>query len=259
MDNEPFDPETPERQPMADDIPPAGSEIEPQRSIGLWWRVLAVAVALVVIGALAYPLIQQQFDAPEQPAPARSPVQTPTFAATVILAEEATTPEGWFELGKDYYRQGRWAQAAAAFEKAIELDPAYQAAYANLGAAYHRQDKLDLAVAQYQKALELTPDDGEVVYNLAAVYIQQAAQSGGQPDPELMNQALAQLNRALELSPDSAEPYFGLGVAYTALNQPQDAIMAFETFLERDTGSDPRARQEAERYLEFLRSQSPEP
>jgi tetratricopeptide (TPR) repeat protein len=94
-----------------------------------------------------------------------------------------------------------------------------------------------------------------VVYNLAAVYIQQAAQGGGQPDPELLNQAIDQLNQALELSPDSAEPYFGLGVAYAALNQPQEAIAAFELFLENDTGNDPRAREEAERYLQLLRGQ----
>jgi len=157
-------------------------------------------------------------------------------------------------LSWENYKQNQWSQAVAAFHKVIELDPTYQAAYANLGAAYHRQNNLDLAIAQYQKALELDPDDGEVVYNLAAVYIQQATQ-GGQPDPALLNQAIEQLNRALELSPNSAEPYFGLGVAYAALNQPQQAIAAFESFLERDTGDDPRAQQEAERYLQLLRGQ----
>ena len=171
-----------------------------------------------------------------------------------VLENQANSPEEWFELGKDYYKQNQWSQAVAAFQKVIELDPTYQAAYANLGAAYHRQNNLDLAIAQYQKALELNPEDGEVVYNLAAVYIQQAAQ-GGQPDPALLNQAIEQLNRALELSPDSAEPYFGLGVAYAALNQPQEAITAFESFLENDAGDDPRAREEAERYLQLLRSQ----
>jgi len=232
---------------LAEPPPPDNSQ---RSSTGLVWRILALGAALVIIGVLAYPLIQQQFQHDDKISgtPLVEPIEAP------VLENEATTPEEWFELGKDYYKQNQWSQAVAAFQKVIELDPTYQAAYANLGAAYHRQNNLDLAIAQYEKALELDPDDGEVVYNLAAVYIQQATQ-GGQPDAVLLNQAIEQLNRALELSPNSAEPYFGLGVAYAALNQPEQAIAAFESFLERDTGDDPRAQQEAERYLQLLRGQ----
>ena len=57
------------------------------------------------------------------------------------------------------------------------------------------------------------------------------------------------------MNPGLAEPYFSLGVAYGALNQSEDAIQAFETFLARDSGQDPRASQEAKRYLEALRAQ----
>ena len=232
---------------FAESLPPANSQ---PNSTGLIWRILALVAALVIIAALAYPFIRQQFQSGDNSSP--SPLVPPTEAS--VLEDETKSPEEWFELGKDYYKQNQYGQAVAAFQKVIELDPTYEAAYANLGAAYHRQNNLDLAVTQYQKALELNPDDGEVVYNLAAVYIQQAAQ-GGHPDPELMSQAIEQLNRALELSPNSAEPYFGLGVAHAALNQPQEAITAFETFLEKDTGDDPRAREEAERYLLLLRGQ----
>lgn len=236
-----------------DDISPLNETTsdEPKRSnTALIWRVLALGVALVIIVVLAYPFIQEQLQSDDNPS-----VPAPVAQTEVpVLENEATSPEEWFELGKDYYKQNQWPQAVAAFQKVIELDPTYQAAYANLGAAYHRQNNLDLAVAQYQKALELNPEDGEVVYNLAAVYIQQAAQ-GGQPDAALLNQAIEQLNHALELSPNSAEPYFGLGVAYAALNQPQQAIAAFESFLDHDAGTDPRAQEEAERYLQLLRDQ----
>jgi hypothetical protein len=52
-----------------------------------------------------------------------------------------------------------------------------------------------------------------------------------------------------------AEPYFSLGVAYKTLNQKEKAIQAFETFLARYKGQDPRASQEAQQYLEALRQQ----
>jgi tetratricopeptide (TPR) repeat protein len=230
--------------------------VDDKRSnIGLIWRIVVVVAALAIVVILAYPFIQQRL--PDSNRDASSPPDAEAIAPAPALTLEANpdTAEGWFELGKTYYKAGQWAQAVVAFQKTIELDPNYQAAYANLGAAYHRQDQLDLAATQYEKALDLSPDDGEVVYNLAAIYIQQATQSGGRPDPNLLNQAIEQLNRALELSPDTAEPYFGLGVAYAALNQREEAIQAFETFLDRDSGQDPRASEEAQRYLQLLRGQ----
>jgi Flp pilus assembly protein TadD len=237
----------------------AGAPLHPvevdRKSVGLIWRLAALALALVIIAVLGYPLLQKQLAGAtdSNPAPAadtQSVVATPAVEAPA----DPNSAEGWFELGKAHYKANQYAQAAAAFQKAVELDPTYQAAYANLGATYHRQNRLDLAAAQYEKALELKPDDGEVVYNLAAVYLQQATR-GGQPDPKLLQKAIDQLNRARELSPNAAEPYFGLGVAYMLLNQRDQAAQSFETFLTRDSGQDPRASQEAQNYLKMLRGQ----
>ena len=226
------------------------------KNVGLIWRVVIVVAALAIIAFLGYPLLQKQLKPDgNHNADLPSEVQATVAPLQATLQANPDSAEAWFELGKAYYQVEQWDQAVAAFEKVIELDPNRQAAYANLGAVYHRQNKLDLAASQYEKALALNPDDGEVTYNLAALYIQKATQRGGQIDADLLNQAITQLNRALELSPDSAEPYFGLGVAYTALNQREQAIQAFETFLARDPGQDPRASQEAQRYLQILRGQ----
>ena len=244
MDNEHVG-EEPEEQ-----LTPAKPE---SNKFGLVWRVVVVIVAVVIIGFLAYPWIQGQFEKDDRINTPTKPQSTAAFSEATVQADPDSAEE-WFELGKTYYEEEQWTQAANAFQNTIELDPNFQAAYANLGAAYHRQERLDLAVSQYEQALELNPDDGEVVYNLAAVYIQKATQ-GGQSDPDLLDKAITQLQRALELTPDAAEPYFGLGVAYMVLNQPAEAIDAFESFLARDSGQDPRASQEAQRYLQMLRSQ----
>ena len=225
--------------------------------VGLIWRIAIAVVALAIVAFLAYPLLQKQLKRDDSSSNANLPPEVQVTVAPLQATSQAdpNSAEAWFELGKAYYEVEQWEQAVDSFQKVIELDPNRQAAYANLGAVYHRQNELDLAAAQYEKALELNPDDGEVTYNLAALYLQKATQGGGQIDPDLLNQAIVQLNRALELSPDSAEPYFGLGVAYMALNQREKAIQAFETFLDRDTGQDPRAGQEAQRYLQVLRGQ----
>jgi tetratricopeptide (TPR) repeat protein len=239
------DPIAPEE--MMDDVLPP-DEAEKGRGVGLIWRIVAGVTALVIIAGLIYPLFPWSSQVAPLPTPTIAPAMGVTLEATPVSAQ------GWFELGKTYYKAGQWQQAVTAFEQVIALDPQYQAAYANLGAAYHRLNQLDQAEIRYQKALALNPQDGEVVYNLAAVYLQKAMQ-GGQPDPALVKQALDQLRRAQELSPDAAEPYFGLGVAYMMLNQRAEAIQAFETFVKRDSGQDPQAGQEAQRYLKMLRGQ----
>jgi tetratricopeptide (TPR) repeat protein len=241
------DPSTPEE--ILDDETLPSDEAEKGRSVGLIWRIVAGVTALVIIAGLIYPLFPRSSQV--------APLPTPTIAPAMDVTLEATpnSAQGWFELGKTYYKAGQWEQAVAAFKQVIALDPQHQAAYANLGATYHRLNQLDQAETHYQKALELNPKDGEVVYNLAALYLQKAMPGGGQPDPVLVNQALDQLRRAQELSPNAAEPYFGLGVAYMMLNQRDQAIQAFETFLKRDSGQDPQAGQEAQRYLKMLRGQ----
>ena len=232
------------------------TEAEATKSIGWVWRAVIALVALIVVGFLAYPFIQEQPRNSDQ-----SNAEGASEAQASIAAPEATaranpdSAEAQFELGNAYVQTRQWEQAAAAYQRAIELDPNYQAAYANLGVVYYQQERLDLAASQYKKALELNPDDGEVAYNLGALYLQQALLSGGQPDPELLDQAIAQLQQAQELAPDLAEPNFSLGVAYAALNQRDKAIEAFETFLKLDTGQDPRASQEAESHLQTLRGE----
>ena len=103
---------------LAESPPPDKSQ---RSSTGLIWRILALGAALVIIGVLAYPLIQQQFQGDDNVSgtPLVEPIEAP------VLENEASSPEEWFELGKDYYKQNQWSQAVAAFHKVIELDPTY--------------------------------------------------------------------------------------------------------------------------------------
>ena len=229
--------------------PEPEAELSPVKTNGTGvWRLVLLGVALIVSFILLYPFLKSQS------APATEPAQTqPTITAPESTAQaNPDSAQAQFELGNAYVRTGEWVKAVEAYKKTIELDPNYQTAYANLGVVYYQQGQFDLAVSQYEKALELDPNDGEVAYNLGALYLQQALATGGAPDMTLLDQAIAQLQHVQELNPDLAEPYFGLGVAYTVLERRDEAIQAFESFLARDTGQDPRASQEAQRYLQNL-------
>jgi superkiller protein 3 len=165
------------------------------------------------------------------------------------------SPEELFKLGNEYYQSGQFDDAVAAYKKAVELNPSYDAAYANLGAVYYAQQKLDLAEEAYSKAIELSPDDADIIYNLGAIYLQQSLSEGG-PDQEKLDQALTQINKAIELNPELAQPYYGLGVANQLTGKNKEAVEAFEKFLELDDGSDPIATSNATKILQALKAQT---
>lgn len=219
------------------------------KSLSLGLRLVIGVIAVIFIAVLAISYF------PEQSDEAQSEIVTTGSTEAAIAPSELQSAEENFHAGNAYYEARQWDQAIAAYQKAIELDPNYQAAYANLGVTYYQQQQFDLAASQYEKALELNPKDGEVAYNLGVLYLQQALSQGGEPNPELLSQAVSQLQLANEMSPELAEPYFSLGVAYFALNQSAEAKQAFDTFLSLDSAQDTQAKQEAERYLRMLQGQ----
>jgi superkiller protein 3 len=158
---------------------------------------------------------------------------------------EATTAEEHFQLGNQYTQEGRFEEAIAEYQAAIEANPDNVSAMTNLGVAYYNAGRLDEAVTQYQAALELAPNDADIHSNLAAAYVQQGK----------LDLALEQYQRAVDLDPSLAQAYFGLGVIYIELGQNEDAIAAFEQFQAHDSGSDSMATDLARQYLEQLRGE----
>jgi tetratricopeptide (TPR) repeat protein len=73
----------------------------------------------------------------------------------------AAGPNDWeshIKLGVFLYRQGRYADAAQAYEAGRQLAPDHARIYSNLAAAYHQLDRTDDAAGALQRALEIVPD-----------------------------------------------------------------------------------------------------
>jgi tetratricopeptide (TPR) repeat protein len=75
-------------------------------------------------------------------------------------------------LGADLLRQGKLAEAVAEFRQAVTADPGYAAAWRNLGFALDKQGQADGAAAAYQKALHLEPEPN-THNNLGVLYDKQ--------------------------------------------------------------------------------------
>jgi Tfp pilus assembly protein PilF len=61
------------------------------------------------------------------------------------------------EFGIQVAQKGLWREALYRWEKAVELDPQYAAAYNNLAIAYEHEGMFDKARQAYERAAQLDP------------------------------------------------------------------------------------------------------
>ena len=69
------------------------------------------------------------------------------------------------EFGIDVAQKGLWKEALYWWEKAVEIDPSYAAAYNNLAVAYEHEGLFDKARKAYDRALELDPKNASIRQN----------------------------------------------------------------------------------------------
>ena len=77
-----------------------------------------------------------------------------------ILVKVPTCSDCQYNLGVAYSKKQQYAEAEAAFQKAIELAPSSGDAYTGLANVYNAQKKFDLAQQASSKAAELTTASG---------------------------------------------------------------------------------------------------
>jgi superkiller protein 3 len=68
-------------------------------------------------------------------------------------------------FGINVAQRGLWREAIYRWEKAVELDPTYAAAYNDLGIAYEHEGDLSKARKAYEKALALDPNNVQIRQN----------------------------------------------------------------------------------------------
>ena len=92
-------------------------------------------------------------------------------AALIAFAPHAHAGEGWSEAAGDarseakeqvefgikVAQNGLWKEASYRWEKAVQIDPTYAAAWNNLAVAFEQQGNFDKAREAYEKAVELDP------------------------------------------------------------------------------------------------------
>jgi tetratricopeptide (TPR) repeat protein len=107
----------------------------------------------------------------------------------------------YVKSGDDFTAQGKWADAAAAYALAIELDRMNVELHNKLGYALHGNRKYAQAESEYRTALLISGDNAEAHYGMGRALREQ----------KRVTEAEAEARRAVQLKPEIAKYHAALG------------------------------------------------
>lgn len=176
-------------------------------------------------------------------------------------------------LGNVHFKKGNFNEAAAAFQKYLELRPNDSEAHINLGLTYEKLGIADKGEAEYATALGLDGNPG-AAFGLAKLcyeqnklepaleHIQKAIEKNAKSaayynlQGVILNQmhryadALPSFQTALMLAPDDIYVTINLGIAYINIKEPAKARDLFEKLLPRVRDEELKAK--INEYLKFI-------
>jgi type IV pilus assembly protein PilF len=88
-----------------------------------------------------------------------------SLSITSAFADSREEARSQVDFGINVAQRGLWREAIYRWEKAVELDPKYAAAYNDLAIAYEHEGQLEKARKAYDKALELDPNNTQIRQN----------------------------------------------------------------------------------------------
>jgi tetratricopeptide (TPR) repeat protein len=183
-------------------------------------------------GLLAEPSGQLRLDfARSDDAAAPSTIAVPEKSAQDLFAEAVALESA-----------GRLSEAAAAYRRAMALDPAEPTFHFNLGNVLYRLQRPGAAAECFRRAAGIDPCYVKALNNLGSVLLEM-----GRPE-----ESIAEFQRVLRLAPTYADAYFNLAEALAHLGRHEAARRNWEAYLRFDSSS-PWA-EEARRRLYELRS-----
>ena len=146
----------------------------------------------------------------------------------VDIGIRAAEAEVWFQRGLEVEESdGAASEAAAAYEKAIELNPDAAGAWVNLGTLHYRSGDLREAERRYRRAIEIAPD-----YALAHFTLGNVCEERGR-----LEDAAESYERALTLHPAYADAHYNVALVYERLKEPMRAAKHWRTYLNLDPAS----------------------
>ena len=124
-------------------------------------------------------------------------------------------------LGNIQFKKENYGQAAAAFQKYLELCPNNAEAHISLGLAYEKLGMLDKTEAEYLKSLAID-GNASAAFGLAKLYYEQ----------DKLEPALEHIQKAIQKNSKSAAYYNLQGVILNQMHRYSEALPSFQTALQ---------------------------
>jgi tetratricopeptide (TPR) repeat protein len=141
------------------------------------------------------------------------------FERALAIAPDETVQSN---VGAILYSEGRYAEAATAFKKAVLLGPRSPVAHRNLGDAYQKLGQRGQARAEYRNALDLGREQLKVnprdplQLSQCAVYLAKLGRSA---------EALELVSAAAAVGANNVDVVYGRAVVHALLGQQADAVL----------------------------------
>jgi len=132
-----------------------------------------------------------------------------------------------YDLGISAVRDGRKDKGLASLETAVRLMPDMVEAYFVLGEEYFARGDKDKAKAAFDRAIALQPSNPKAHYNLGIIYYK----SG------MLDEALGSFKKATDLDPGFSSAYYQAGLAHVGKGEFPAAVGCFEKFMEIEPGA----------------------
>jgi len=129
-----------------------------------------------------------------------------------------------FNSGVHFYNQKDYSKAIQAYQKVIELDPAYVEAYNNLGIIYQLIGDVERASGAYRKSTEINPRYEKGYNNLGILLLLKGR----------YDEALAAFEKALAVNSNNIESHINLGILFKKKGEWEKAIESYHKALAID-------------------------
>ena len=130
------------------------------------------------------------------------------FVAVVLYTTSinlfSQTAEEWKELGNVELDSANYNKAIDYYQKAIETDSSYFAAYYNLGLAFSNLQDFDKAIEFYSKAITKNDTIADTYFALGSVYA----------NKQDYDKAIEMVKKGISLKPDSPSEHYFLSFLY---------------------------------------------
>ena len=158
--------------------------------------------------------------------------EEPDYSRCLQLLDEAIQWQEEQGFSPDYFllrskgvafsEKGDHDKAIECYDKALEINPKYFAAWRSKGVAYSRKDDHDKAIEFYDKALEINPKDYRAWHNKGVAF----ANKGDH------DKAIEFYDKALEINPKNSNTWHIKGVAFDNKGDYDKAIELYDKALE---------------------------